>query len=162
MARSGINQPCPIGKVAAPGRHHFIEMRQVLGLHRQIRIQNHQNVARGRVESQADGVGFAASGLLEGFEGEVGVPLGDDLLDRGPGGVAGMAFDEDYFGVRTELGESIDRGLNIPGFIAGRDNHGAGGVGGDAPRLGSGHDVIGQAQMLQTGEVNEYSITEGR
>ncbi len=119
----GVYEANAISELGASGSDDVIKFREFLRGHRQIGVEDHQDVTAGGGETGADGVAFAAAGLAEGFDAEMRV-RGGDVLDLGPRVVAGMALYKDELGPGAHLRRAGDGGGDVAGFVAGGNDDG--------------------------------------
>jgi hypothetical protein len=110
-----------------------MEAGQVLGRYREVRIQDNDDVARGRVEAFEDSRRLAAvSALVKQLDVASGM-VPDETLDLPDRSVGRPAIDEDQFGVRAQNRDAANGVGDIPCLVQARDDDGAAVVAGDVP-----------------------------
>ena len=138
-----VDEAHAVGEFGAAARDHVVEFGEILGWHREIGVEDHQDIARRDRETGAHGVALALAGLLEDFDLTLRI-CGGDFLDLRPRIVARVAFDKDEFGAGPHVGGAGDGGGNVAGFIAGGDNDGDSQCAGGGRACGTGDDEDGQ------------------
>ena len=142
-----VDEPHAVRELRAPTGDDIVELREFLGRHREVGVEDHEDVARGGGETEPHGVALAAAGLLHDFDLPFRVVAGD-LLDPGPGVVARMALDKNDLGPGAELGGALDGRLDVAGLVAG-GNHDGNGAGLRRRADGPGDDEDREAEPLE-------------
>jgi hypothetical protein len=100
---------------------YVVVFRQILGRHRQIRVQDHQHVATRARESKTNRIALAPAELLEGLDVEVRIrslhPL--DLL---PGAVIAATLDEDDLHIWSKFRDASCGCLDVSELVPARND----------------------------------------
>ena len=115
-----VNQSAAVDELGLVAAKQFVKFRQLLGRHRQIGVEDHEDVPGGLREGFADGPAFAGGLLLEDFDAAMRI-LRCDALQFLPGVVRRVAFDEDQLGAGAQFGGAENGGFDVARFIARRN-----------------------------------------
>src|SRR5438445_454676 len=136
----GIDQPAAVGEVNQPIREREEELRQILGRHREVGVEDHQHLAACGRKRFPHGVAFAELEhevrlvavrcgrriwhLVHQLDVVVFAPALDHLLDLLHGPIGRCPVDEDDLGPAAHLRDSPHGVGDVAGFVAARHNNG--------------------------------------
>ena len=112
-----------VSEFGSTGNQRIVELRKLFGHHGEIRIQNHQDVARGCAKAIPNGVTFPLARLLHGFDVKRMTPLRRFQYAL-PRVIRRTAFDEDDFRSGSHPRNSLDGGRDIARLVSGGDDDG--------------------------------------
>src|SRR5680860_99814 len=156
----GIYEPGALDILCFAVRYHFVELWQVLGRYCQVGVEYHEDVARCGGEPRANGVALAFARLLKNIDSQFGM-LDDDAMYLVEGPVGGVAFHEQDLQVFRKGRHSIDRGLDVAGFVSAGDHDRCGWAWLGSASKGPRNDIVTQAESAHYGEGPYVSVQDG-
>ena len=119
----GIHEPIPVDKAAVPLPPRIIKPRQQLWRHRQIRVQNRQQITGRFRKANTHRIVLSSSQLLIRREFPAVSINFDESLNLFPCAVRRVPFDENNFHIRSgKRWHPLQRGFQIASFISSRND----------------------------------------
>lgn len=113
-----VDESHAIDELALGGGNGLIEFGEIFGRDGEVGIEDHEDVSLCGIVAFADGIALALAVLAESLN--VALPFVEllDLEDALPRVVGGVALDEDYLGMASHIGDSLDGLLDVAALIA--------------------------------------------